>query len=443
MCSSDGHSQRMTRQIYCRISGAPSFCLSATRLLVLAASFGCVLTCKGVAETTPSHWVVSWADAVCGPPQAGPQRQRVTIHDETIREIVHLTAGGQAVRIRFSNAFGKQPLTLHSVNLSIPLTSGTIDPTSRHILAVGGNPVITIPPKQTVTTDVTNLNLARGSDIAVSFYVAANIVAPAVHYVALQTSYTADGDQAMAPSLREPSKSSLKLILSGVDVESRVVPYAIAAIGSSTTDGVHSTPDQNRRWTDDLFRRFTAERGDAAPSVVNLGISGNRVLHDGHGDGAALSGEAALTRFSRDVLTQPGVKYVIAFEGGNDIRLPGSGAIPITESVTAQQLASGFRAMEKLAHEHRMKFIVATITPFEHSIPDRPQDPRWERTRLEFNDWVRHSKEIDGIIDFDLAIRDPSHPSRILADYDSGDHLHPNDAGYQAMADIVDLSLFQ
>jgi len=410
--------------------------------ILLTGSFAFAFSCGGIAQPPTPHWVASWAAAVCGPPLVGSRREQLKFHNKTVREIVHLTAGGEAVRARLSNTFGKEPLILRSVNLAIPLTDGTIDPLSRRTLTVRGNPVITIPPGQTVTTDAANLKLARESDLAVSFYVVGDIVAPAIHYIALQTSYTAVGDQALAPSLSDSSESSLRLVLMGVDVETAIVPYAIAAIGSSTTDGVRSTPNQNRRWTDDLFRRLSAERGDAAQSVINLGISGNRVLHDGRGDGAAIPGEAAVARFARDVLAQPGVRYVIAFEGGNDIRLPGSESIPITESVTAQQLIEGFKAMEKVARRRHMKFIVATITPFEHSVTNRPQDPQWERTRLEFNDWVRNSKEIDGVIDFDLAIRDPDHPARILAKYDSGDHLHPNDAGYLAMADCVNLSLF-
>ena len=411
--------------------------------LALSVLLSYALVCTGNEQSPPPHWVASWAAAVCGPPQAGPRRQQLEFQETTVREIVHLTAGGQAVRVRLSNEFGNEPLILRSVNFALALADGSINPASAHPLTLHGNLVITIPPRQTVTTDAANVKLTRASDIAVSFYVGGDTVASAVHYLALQTSYTAPGDQAAAPTLRNSSPSSLRLILMGVDVESETVPSAIAAIGSSTTDGVHSTPNQNRRWTDDLFRRLSTERGDAAPSVVNLGISGNRVLHDGRGDGAAIPGEAAVTRFGRDVLAQPGARYVIAFEGGNDIRLPGSDAVPMTESVTAQQLIDGFTAMERLAHQHHMKFIVATITPFEHSVANRPEDPRWEQTRLAFNDWVRHSKELDGVIDFDLAIRDPGHPARILPRYDSGDHLHPNDAGYQAMADTVQLNLFR
>jgi lysophospholipase L1-like esterase len=281
-----------------------------------------------------------------------------------------------------------------------------------------------------------NLAVDPSSDIAVSFFVPGKVTAPAIHYTALQTSYEAAGDQAGAATLSKSRTTTLRLILTGVDVATRTSPGAIVAIGSSTTDGAHSTPNANHRWTDDLFARLAVERGAEAPAVLNAGISGNRVLHDGKGSWGPIFGESAVSRFGRDVLAQSGVKSVLIFEGGNDIREFGS------EAASSQQLIAGFELLTRMAHEHGLKVIVGTITPFEHSNAHEPEDGSWERTQNAFNEWVRSSKDIDGVVDFDAAIRDPKHPARILPVYDSGDHLHPNDAGYKAMADSVDLSLF-
>ena len=392
------------------------------------------------AQTVATHWIASWAAAPCGPEKWGAQLQQASLRDRTVRVTVHLSVGGDAVRVKLANTFGKSSLTIAAANIALPLGNGSINPSTLHPLTWQGNPVIQIPVGATITTDPVLLPVHRESDLDVSLYVKEDLVAPAIHYVGLQTSYTAVGNQAAAEQLIEPSKTMWRLIVMGVEVATTTSPYSIGAIGSSTTDGVHSTPNENRRWTDDLFRRLVEKQGEMAPSVVNLGISGNRVLYDAPNPPA---GQAATKRFSRDVLSQAGIKYVIAFEGGNDIRLAGIGSIPLSEKVTPEQLIDGFKTMARQSHEQHVKFIVGTITPFEHSVQDRPDDPEWERTRVAFNEWARHTRDVDGVIDFDLAIRDPNHPAAILAKYDSGDHLHPNDAGYQAMADNIDLNLFR
>jgi lysophospholipase L1-like esterase len=279
--------------------------------------------------------------------------------------------------------------------------------------------------------------VAASSDIAVSFFVPEKIAAPAIHYTALQTSYVAHGDQAAAESFGDRGKkTTLDLILTAVDVATRTSPGAIVAIGSSTTDGAHSTANANHRWTDYLFARLAAARGADAPSVLNAGVSGNHVLTDAKGSWGPVFGQSAVSRFGRDVLGQDGVKWVILFEGGNDIRQFGG------DAVSAQQLIAGFELMIRMAHERGIKAVVGTITSFEGTNKNEPPDGAWERVQNAFNDWARTAKDIDGVVDFDAAIRDPKHPARILPIYDSGDHLHPNDAGYKAMADSCDLSIF-
>lgn len=387
--------------------------------------------------TNAPQWVGSWMAAPCAPASAEPRSEQFGLQDDTVRQIVHLSIGGLAVRLRFSNTYGTTPLILRSVHVAERKAGSAIDPATDKAAMFSGASEVTIAPGKSVFSDPVNLAVAASSDIAVSFFVPEKVAAPAIHYTALQTSYIAHGDQSAAESLGKSSRTTtLDLILTGVDVATRTAPGAIVAIGSSTTDGAHSTPNENRRWTDDLFVRLKAARDADAPSVLNAGISGNKVLTDGKGSWGAIWGQSGVSRFGRDVLAQSGVKCVLIFEGGNDIREFGS------DAVSAQQLIAGFSLMARMAHERGLKVIVGTITPFEHNNPHEPEDGSWERTQQAVNQWVRTTKEIDGVADFDAAIRDPNHPVRILLKYDSGDHLHPNDAGYQAMADCIDLSIF-
>ena len=419
--------------------------LGVLALLVYAAAAGVgrAQEASSPASTGAPHWVGSWAAAPCAPADAEPRYNELQLHSTTVRQIVHLTAGGVAVRVRLANTFGNTPLLVQSVRVAPALPGGEIDPEKAVALTAGGKGVITIAPGKSVLTDAASLSVEPGSDLAVSFFVPDKVTAPAVHYTALQTSYAASGDQTAAGKLNGADKITVRLILTGVDVATRTAPYSIVAIGSSTTDGAHSSANGNRRWTDDLFRRLQAADGAAAPAVQNAGISGGRVLHGGRGDWGPVFGDSALNRFNRDVLAQSGVKYVIAFEGGNDIRMPGEGGVPEDEAVTAQQLIAAFQLMAKATHGRGAKFIAATITPSQPSSRDKVPNPLWEKTRLAFNDWVRTTHDTDGTIDFDAAIRNPDHPEMILARFDSGDHLHPNDAGYQKMADSIDLTLFQ
>jgi len=405
--------------------------LGAVSVVLCAAT----LALPSSAATSP-QWVGSWMAAPCAPASAEPRSGQFQLQDETVRQIVHLSIGGLGVRLRLSNTFGTTPLVLRSVHVADRKAGDAIDAATDTVALFSGAAEVTIAPGKSVLSDTVNLPVAASSDIAVSFFVAEKVTAPAIHYTALQTSYVAHGDQSAAEMLDKPEKTTLRLILTGVDVATRTVPGAIVAIGSSTTDGAHSTPNQNRRWTDDLFARLKAARAGDAPAVLNAGISGNKVLTDGKGSWGPVWGQSAVARFPRDVLAQSGVKTVLIFEGGNDIRQHDS------DAASAQQLIAGFLLMTRMAHERGLKVIVGTITPFEHSDKNEPEDGSWERTADAFNQWVRTSKEIDGFVDFDAAIRDPHHPARILAEFDSGDHLHPNDAGYQAMADSINLSLF-
>jgi lysophospholipase L1-like esterase len=422
------------------VGGVPFHKALAAAVIVALGLAATPLTAAGL---HPKHWVASWAAAPCAPVPAERGHQDLTLDHETLRQVIHLSAGGSQLRLRFSNEFGTAPLHVASVYIAGEGAGADTDVSTPPVSVTGrGAGEFTIAPGKTLWSDPVAFPTRDQADIDVSFFIPQFVRAPAVHYVALQTSYLASGDQAGSPTLLLSRKTTARMVLIGVDVLAAQPRGVVVAIGSSTTDGVHSTMNANRRWTDDLYMRLYARDGDDAPAVINLGISGNRVLHDGPGISGGVAGLAAVHRFRRDVLRESAVKYIIAFEGGNDIRLSGQGAVPLSERITANQLIAAFEDLTAHAHRKRLKFFVATITPFEGADREQEEFPAWEAIRQAFNAWARNSRSIDGVIDFDAAIRDPSHPAQILLQFDSGDHLHPNDAGYQAMADCIDPSLF-
>jgi lysophospholipase L1-like esterase len=229
------------------------------------------------------------------------------------------------------------------------------------------------------------------------------------------------------------------IFLAGVDVEAAQRAAALVAFGDSITDGARSTPDTNRRWPNILATRLLARKGHEI-GVLDAGIGGNRILHDAQTNIAF--GVNALARFDRDALDQPGVKYVVVMEGINDLGHAGSSA-PASETVSADDLIAGMRQLIAKAHDRGVKIFGATLTPFEGTVFAGYFSPEKELKRRALNEWIRTAKAFDGVIDFDKAVRDPDHPDRILPAYDSGDHLHPSDAGYKAMADSIDLKLFK
>ena len=260
-----------------------------------------------------------------------------------------------------------------------------------------------------------------------------------VHYAAEQTSYVGAGNQVAADAIANPQTITAWAFLDGVDVEAPLNAGAVVAFGDSITDGSRSTPDTNQRWPNELAKRLLA-RKDHKLAVVDAGIGGNRILHDGVSN--IRFGVNAMARFDRDVLEQPGVKYVILLEGINDLGHPGS-SVPLTETVSADDLIGAMRQLIEKSHEHGVKIFGATLTPFEGTVFKNYFSPEKDAKRKAVNEWIRTSKAFDGVIDFDKAVRDPANPDHVLAAYDSGDHLHPSDTGYKAMGDAIDLALFK
>ena len=401
----------------------------AARLLLLA-SFLPFSTFSAQASATPEqHWVGTWATA---PFAANNLDGGFGTADTTLREIVHVSLGGSRVRIVVSNEFGLDPLTIGAAHIALSAGGDEIALGSANALTFSGKGSITIPPGANAVSDPADLKLPALSNLAVSLFLPAQPIRKrSFHGYAAQTSYMAAGNVVGAKALDDAKKFTTWEFLKGVDVLADAADGAVVTFGDSITDGAQSTFDTNSRWPDVLARRLHADKKTAGLAVLNEGIGGNRVLHDD-------TGPSALARFDRDVLAQAGVKYLIIMEGINDI---GNGTSPVRprDPVTAQEIIAGLQQLTERAHIHGIKVIGATLTPF---VGAGYQSPAGEVMRTAVNDWIRSSKSLDGVVDFDMVTRDASNPSVFSKAADSGDHLHPGDAGYKMMGDAIDLKMF-
>ena len=386
-----------------------------------------------LSAATPSakRWTGTWAAS----PEAQPNKTAVVDSaGTTYREIVHISAGGAAVRIVMTNEFGLEPLTIGATRIAISAGGSAIEPSTSKKLSFGGRDSVTLPAGTMMVSDPISLKLPALADVAVSFFIPAQPISQStVHSYALQTNYVATGNVVEARNLVTPIELSSWYFIKGVEVEpdGEGTIGTIVTLGDSITDGAASAANTNGRWPDVLARRIQTDKTPSGVGVLNAGINGNRLLRDG-------DGESALRRLDRDVLTQPGIKYLIVLEGINDIGhiVSASSGDPAD---TAQNLIRALEQIVLRAHTHGIKVIGATMTPYEGC---KYASPDGETMREAVNDWIRTSKSLDGVADFDKIVRDPTHPTRFLAAYDSGDHLHPNAAGLRAMGSSIDLSFF-
>jgi lysophospholipase L1-like esterase len=402
----------------------------------LALSIAAALTAP--AQT---HWVVTWG-ASPAPQLANAEQMRaahLVSENQTLREIVHTSIGGDSLRIRLSNAYGTKTLDIASVHVAVRSAQSAIAAGSDRVVTFGGRTAVSIPANAYVLSDPVNLRAPMAGDLAISIFVPRASAGAGIHYAAQQTSYIASGNQTAAPSLTDASKITSWVFLSSVEVLNAESAGTLIAFGDSITDGSRSTIDANHRWPDVLAARLLKVYGPRI-GVLDAGIGGNRILHD-PADNPRF-GVNALARFDRDVLAQPNVKYLIILEGINDLGHPGQSA-PASERVSAEDIIAGLRQMIERAHERGIKVFGATLTPFEGTTIPGYFTPEKEIKRKAINEWIRNGHAFDGVVDFDKAIRDPQHPDRMLAKYDGGDRLHPGDAGYQAMGDAIDLALFR
>jgi lysophospholipase L1-like esterase len=360
-------------------------------------------------------WVGTWA--VAG------QRRDVTFADRTLRQIVHTSIGGGTARVRLSNALGTDPLTVRDVHLARSAGGDDIDVGSDRRVTFEGAGEVTVPVGGWVSSDPVNLEVPALGELAVSFHLPRTTGPATAHSLAGRDNYLGAGDQAGAESISGVRRTSSYYFLAGVDVRNPATAGAVVALGASVTDGFGSAFGADRRWPDLLARRLAASGRGVA--VLNAGISGNKLLRGG-------SGPSAQDRFDRDVLAQPGVRWVIF----SDDPLNDLGG---TDPPTGAQLVDGIRGLIARAHAAGLKFYCSTLTPFEGA---GYWTPRGEQARAAVNAFVRSPGGCDGVVDQAAATHDPDDPTRLRGEFDSGDHLHPNGAGLKAIADEVDLNLF-
>ncbi|WP_333676456.1 SGNH/GDSL hydrolase family protein [Dyella sp.] len=380
------------------------------------------------AGTDHRTWVDTWAAA---PDTAGP-----VVNAQTVRQIVRTSVGGTEVRIRLSNLFGNVPITLGPAHIALHASGADTVPGSDHALLFNGKPTVTIAKGESVLSDPVKMEVKPLQELAVSLYAPADAQyhASTAHNAGLATAYiTESGDATAATHYPRGEVSGMRYFLTDVEVSGPAAKSTVVTFGDSITDGVGSTENANTRWPDYLAERLQGDAKLSSIGVSNAGIGGNRILHDSYGP-------SALSRFDRDALDKPGVRWIVLLEGINDIG--GSGyAWEAKDKVSAQQLIDGMKTLIARAHARHVKIYGATLTPYGgngwpyHSVAG-------EKTREEVNDWIRHSGAFDGVADFDKAVRDPSAPQSMLPAYDSGDHLHPSSAGYKVMAQAIDLKWF-
>ncbi len=397
----------------------PALALAA---LVFAAAFS-------RAQSAPhQQWVGTWATS---PMQADGINIRL-FSSVTMREIVHISAGGPQIRLRFTNEFGIDPLTIVDAHVALSAGDGAIQPATDHAVTFGGDAWVNIPPGGAIFSDPVALAVPPLSDVAVSFYLPPQIMrAETYHAFADQDNFVSDGRASIAPDLPQQRTLTSWYFFDGVDVAGGDGSRAIVTLGDSITDGAHSTFNANLRWPDVLAARLSQDPNLTHVAVLNEGIGGNRVLNE-------TTGPSAISRVDRDVLAQSGVRYVIVLESINDIGRLAHVQVP-WDAITAPQLEWGLKQIADRAHEHGLKIIGATLTPYGGA---GYYCEAGEQVREAVNDWIRTSGTFDGVIDFDKITRDPQNPKAFNPPYDSGDHLHPSDAGYKAMGVGIDLTLF-
>lgn len=399
----------------------------------------------GAAGPSVGTWTAS--------PTAVPAADTTVYENRTLRQTVRLSVAGSSLRVRFTNEFGTTPLTIGAAHAALPAPDGpatAVDPATDRVLRFDGRTTTTLAPGTRRWSDPVELPTTAGGDLVVSLYLPHPTPADTVHLAAYRRNHVAAGDVTGSPDLTPVSTTTSWHFLSGVAVDSarHTAGSALVTLGDSITDGERTTPGADRRWPDLLAQRLRQDQQLAGTGVLNAGIGGNRLLRGPNPapgspaeSFAAYFGESGLERFDRDVVRQPGARAVTVLLGVNDLGQPGTVAPP-TDEVTAPELIEGQRRLTEHAHQHGLKIFGATITPFEgdtlgYFTPER------ESVRQAVNAWIRTSGAFDGVADFDAAARDPGRPGRLLPAYDSGDGLHPNDAGMAAMAGAFPLRLLR
>jgi lysophospholipase L1-like esterase len=417
----------------------------------------CLLLCcsLGTAQTPGSdrdlHWVATWGTAqqlaaetlppwVVPPPREPNEPPPpallppypTSFSNQTVRMIVRTTIGGDGLRLTLSNALGVDAVRIGAVHVAVRERDSAIVAATDRTVTFGGKASVSLEPGALVVSDAVALAVPALTEVAVSLYLPNETRGVTTHEFALNTTYLAAGDAAAAAELPNAATNRTYFWLTGVEVLAAAPAAAIVAFGDSITDGVSTTPGMHRAWPALLAAKLQAARATNHWAVINAGISGNRVRRD-------VIGRSALGRFDRDVLARAGVKWLVLFEGINDVTFSALPDAPDTQRTTADELIAALEQIVDRAHAHDIKVMGATLMPMGGLWLHNAET---EAMRQTVNEWIRTSNKLDAVADFDAATRDPREPARLKPELDSGDHIHPNDAGNAAMADAVDTALF-
>lgn len=402
-----------------------AFCLLLTATAVMTPAW------PSEAPAQRHHWVAAWSAA---PDQEGPP-----LSARTIRQVVRPSIGGSSVRLRLSNLFGTAAVTIGPVRIAKHAGESAIQPGTDRAVTFGGKLTVTLGKGVDVLSDPVTFPIAALEQLAISLYVADGSMASTLHGVAMQSAFITRGEATAATKVAASETDTSRYFLTDLEVATASDTRVVVVIGDSITDGVGSTHDRNARWPDALAERFQADPALASIAVVNSGIAGNRVLNDG---ADPYVGPSMLSRFDRDALSKPGVRWIVLLTSSNDISASDVLDTP-KDKVSARQIIAGLRQLVARAHAKGIKVYGATLLPKAGVQKPFLHTPEAQAKRREVNAWIRDSGAFDAVVDFERLMGDPARPDHLAPAYDSGDHLHPNDAGYKAMASAIDLRLFR